>query len=294
MPLPHKHTYNALGSHWEITVWDDMPSSRFDALVAEILKRSERFENEFSRFRPNSFVSWLAAEKRVGIIEVPRDFVAMLRPYFSVYEASGRKITPLIGNTLSDLGYDAEYSLTLKEIVRIAPDLLETVEILDESRIRLAYPVSFDFGAIGKGYFTDRIADFLRESAVRRFLVNGSGDIVYEGNGVPIRARLEDPRDETKAVGSIEITEGAFCASGTNRRRWRDFHHIVDPDTVRSPEQFLATWVRAERATWADLLATALFFASPSALQTVHPFEYATLAPDLTLRQSAGFDAETY
>ena len=294
MPRPRKHAYNAFGSHWEITVWDDMLSSRFDALIDEILKRSERFENEFSRFRPNSFVSRLAAEKRVGIIEVPRDFVAMLRPYFSLYEASGRKITPLIGNTLSDLGYDTEYSLTPKKIVRIAPDLLETVEILDESRIRLAYPVSFDFGAIGKGYFTDRIADFLRESGIRRFLVDGSGDIVYEGDGVPIRAGLEDPRDATRVVGSIEMVRGAFCASGTSRRRWREYHHIIDPDTVTSPEHLLASWVIAENAALADILATALFLAEPNALRAVYPFEYATLAPNFVLRQSPDLGAEAY
>ena len=294
MPLPHKHAYDAFGSHWEITVWDDMPSSRFHALIGEILARSAQFEENFSRFRPTSFVSRLAEEKQTGDIEVPEHFVAMLRPYFQLHTATDGKITPLVGNTLSDLGYDANYSLTPQKIVRLSPDLVETVAILDDTHISLKYPAFFDFGAIGKGYFCDRIADFLQENDTKRFLVNGSGDIVYEGNGEAIRVGLEHPSDTTQVVGSIEMTQGAFCASGTNRRRWREYHHIIDPDTVTSPEHLLATWVIAENAALADILATTLFLAAPGALRAVFPFEYATLDPTLILRQSPNFGAETY
>ena len=294
MPLPHKHAYDAFGSHWEITVWDDIASSHFHALMREVLARSEQFEEYFSRFRSTSLVSRLAAENLTGDIEVPEDFVAMLRPYFQLHSATDGKITPLVGHTLSDLGYDAAYSLTPQKIVRLAPDLSETVAILDDAHISLKYPVLFDFGAIGKGYFCDRIADFLRENDTRRFLVNGSGDIVYEGNGEAIQVGLEHPSDTTQVIGSIEMTQGAFCASGTNRRRWREYHHIIDPDTATSPEHLLATWVIAENAALADLLATALFLATPGALRTVFPFEYATLDPSLILCQSPNFGAETY
>lgn len=294
MPLPHKHTYDAFGSHWEITVWDDMPSSHFHALIGEILARSERFEKSFSRFRPTSFVSRLAEEKRIGDIDVPEHFIAMLRPYFQLQSATDGKITPLVGHTLSDLGYDAAYSLTPQKIVRLAPDLSETVAILGDTHIAVKYPVLFDFGAIGKGYFCDRIADFLRENNIQRFLVNGSGDIVYEGNGEAIHVGLEHPNDTTKVIGSVEMTRDALCASGTNRRRWRNYHHIIDPDTTTSPEHLLATWVRAENAATADLLATALFLANPNALRIAIPFEYATLDPTLILHQSPHFDAETY
>lgn len=294
MPLPRKHTYDAFGSHWEITVWDDMPSSRFRALINEILARSAQFEAVFSRFIPTSLVSRIATERQTGDITVPRDFTAMLRPYLNLHQATAGKITPLVGNTLSDLGYDANYSLTPQKIVRLSPDLVETVAILDDTHISLKYPAFFDFGAIGKGYFCDRIADFLRENDTKRFLVNGSGDIVYEGNGEAIQVGLEHPSDTTKVVGSLEMTRGAFCASGTNRRRWRNYHHIIDPDTATSPEHLLATWVIAENAALADLLATALFLATPGALRTVFPFEYATLDPSLILCQSPNFGAETY
>ena len=294
MPLPHKHAYDAFGSHWEITVWDDIASSHFHALMREVLARSEQFEAIFSRFIPTSLVSRIATERQTGEITVPRDFTAMLRLYFQLYQATDGKITPLIGHTLSDLGYDAAYSLTPQKIVRLSPDLLETVTLIDSAHIAVKYPVLFDFGAIGKGYFCDRIADFLRENAIRRFLVNGSGDIVYEGNSEAIHVGLEHPGDTTKVVGSVEMTRGALCASGTNRRRWRNYHHIIDPDTTTSPEHLLATWVIAENAALADILATALFLAAPQALRTAIPFEYATLDPTLILHQSHDFRAKTY
>ncbi|MGB2791594.1 MAG: FAD:protein FMN transferase [Candidatus Moraniibacteriota bacterium] len=290
----HKHEYDAFGSHWEITVWDAISEQDFRTMTQEILRRSDQFEQYFSRFIPTSLVSRISTEKQTGALEVPADFTAMLRPYIHLYEATAGKITPLVGHTLSDLGYDADYSLTPREIIRLSPDLLETVAILDDTHISLKYPVLFDFGAIGKGYFCDRIANFLRGEHIERFLVNGSGDIVYESAGTPIQVGLEHPNDATKVVGSVEMTRGALCASGTNRRRWRNHHHIIDPDTTESPEQLLATWVIAENAALADILATALFLAKPDALRKVYPFEYASLDTDLTLCQSPGFQAETY
>ena len=90
------------------------------------------------------------------------------------------------------------------------------------------------------------------------------------------------------------MTQGAFCASGTNRRRWRNYHHIIAPDTATSPEHLLATWVIAENAALADILATAIFLAAPNALRAVHSFEYAALDADFNLHRSPDFQAETY
>jgi len=292
MSLPYKHTYDSMGTRWEITVWDGIEEKRFQELCAEIEARSKQFDETFSRFIPTSLVSRLAG--KIGEFEVPRDFTAMLRIYQSLYAATDKKLTPLIGFAISDLGYDADYSLIPKPVIRPVPHLDEAVEGLDETHIRIRLPALFDFGALGKGYFVDKIAEFLQENGIKRFLVNGSGDIFYEGNGEPIRAGLEHPGDTSTVVGVVEITRGAFCASGGNRRKWRGYHHIIDPDTLRSPEGISATWVMADTAATADAIATGLFFCLPHRIQTVIPFEYAILERDMRLHQSAGFHAETF
>lgn len=281
-----------MGTHWEITIWDDLSSDRSKMLFDEIVRRSTDFDQTYSRFIKTSFV-WQLAEK-TGVVEVPADFMEMLGWYKRLYTISGKVLNPLIGFTISDLGYDADYSLQEKETIRPTPDLDETIQVLDGEHIVIAQPVLFDFGALGKGYFVDKISSYLREQGIKRFLVNGSGDIFYQGQGQPIRAGLEDPRDTTKVIGVVELFQGSLCASASHRRAWGTHHHTIDPRTSDSPSEIVATWIMAPTAVLADAMATCGFLTELDAIKNAHPFEYALLNQSFQLKRSPGFVVELF
>ncbi len=219
----------------------------------------------------------------------------MLRVYRSLYTPSMRKFTPLIGNTISDLGYDKEYSLTPKEKIRPTPDFLETLRIIDETHIELREETLIDLGGLGKGYFVDRIAEYLCEEGVEEFLVNGSGDIAYQRRQGVIRAGLEDPEDHSKVIGLVELTgKGAFCASSGSRRVWGKYHHTIDPDTHTSPTEIRATWVQAESAVLADALATCLFLIPEDNFRPAHDFESCIMKTGRSIKASSGFRAQFF
>ena len=282
--------YESMGTHWEVTIWDDLSSDRFASIQEEIIRRSQEFDHTYSRFIKTSFV-WQLAEK-TGVVEVPADFMEMLGWYKRLYAISGKTLNPLIGFTISDLGYDADYSLKAKDVIRQTPDLDETVQMLDDKHIVIAQPVLFDFGALGKGYFVDKVAAFLREQGIQRFLVNGSGDIYYEGKGQPIRVGLEDPRDPSKVIGVVEMFQGSMCASASNRRAWGSHHHTINPLTSSSPSEVIATWVLAPKAVLADAAATCGFLTDLDAIKNAHSFEYALLNQEFRMKRSPGFIAE--
>ncbi len=285
-------SYQALGTEWRITVWHELEPAAWTKLQEQILAVSTKFDHTYSRFIKTSFV-WSVA-KQQGAIAVPADFMAMLRWYFDLYRPSHQKFSPLIGFTLSDLGYDADYSLTEKPSIRPTPDLEKTVKIIDDSHIQLAEPVLFDFGALGKGYLVDKIARLLKANALEYFLVDGSGDINYQGHpDFPLRVGLEDPGDPTKVIGVLELKSGALCGSGTNRRKWGNHHHIIDPSTGRSTEGIVAAWILSESATLSDALATTLFLAEPERFSHLN-FEYCLLNKDYKIKRSAGFTAELF
>lgn len=292
MSKPLQFAYESMGTRWEILVWDELATPDFNALCQDIFQQSKNFDETYSRFIKTSLV-WTLASK-IGPVEVPEDFMNMLGWYKKLYALSGKKLNPLIGYTISDLGYDADYSLIPKPTIRPTPDLDETVTVLDEHHISLATPVLFDFGALGKGYFVDKIARFLQQKNVKRFLVNGSGDIYYQGNGVPLQAGLEHPGDTTKVIGSIAMMQGAMCGSGTNRRRWDKYHHVIDPQQLSSPHGILATWVMADAAVLCDALATCLFFTDPEVFQKDFTFEYCILNEQYRVKRSPGFTADLY
>lgn len=287
MPPPHSFTYDSMGTRWTVTVWDDLPERNFSDLEQSILAQSTAFDDTYSRFQKNSLI-WRLTEQRRRIA-VPRDLVAMLRLYQTLFDLSDGKCNPLIGFTLSDLGYDADYSLKPQDSIRPVPDFHDALSILDDEHIELRQSVLIDLGALGKGFFVDRMAAFLTDRGIRRFLVDGSGDMFYRGNGEAIRVGLEHPGDTTKVIGVVEMMGGAMCSSAGNRRRWGTYHHTIDPRTLTSPTEIIATWVTAESADIADGLATCLFFCEPERFANAFDFEYCILNKEYRVKRSAGF-----
>lgn len=283
-------SYQSMGTTWKITLWDVVLDSDYKNIQKDIIDMSNIFDKTYSRFIKSSLI-WQIAN-RVGIHEVPIDFTAILRIYMELYLLSDKKLNPLIGFTISDLGYDENYTLIPKDIIRKTPDLLETVKIIDDTHIETKEPVLFDFGAIGKGYFVDKIKSYLLLKNLKEFIVDGSGDIAYVGKG-SMRVGLEHPKDPKKVIGVIEMKEGSMCSSGTNKRKWDKYNHVIDPTTISSVDYILATWVIEENTALADALASCLFFVSPENLSK-HKFSYCIMNNLGQIKRSEGFNAELF
>jgi thiamine biosynthesis lipoprotein len=288
-----KLEWEAMGCKWVLSVWDELDAAQWLELSEWVLDKTKDFDETYSRFKKTSLIWQLAG--KLGVVEVPKELVAMLRYYQQFYELSDKKFNPLIGQTISDLGYDWQYSLVPKESIAPTPDLTSALRIVDESHIELKQETLIDLGGIGKGYWVDCLAAELRRRGVSRFLVNGSGDVAYESLGEVLRVGLEDPADASKIIGQMQLAPGrAMCSSGSNRRRWDKYHHIIDPITRTSPEMVVAAWVVADNATIADALASCLFLVTPENFSKRFEFEYCLLNNQRQLKVSEGFKAEFF
>lgn len=288
---PQRFAYQSMGTSWEVMIWDQVDEKKLRDLRESILEQSRIFDETYSRFRKDSLI-WKLSQID-GVCEVPEHLTTMLSLYMKLNALSHGKLNPLIGNRLSDLGYDAEYSLTTREHIRSVPKFQETLTIVDSTHIHLREKVLIDLGALGKGYFVDILSEYLGRQGISRFLVNGSGDISYSGNGESIRAGLEDPSDPTKVIGVLPITNGALCASAGGRRAWGKYNHTIDPDSIESPTEIIATWVKADSAALADGLCTCFFMTDPSQYAELS-FEYCLLNRAYKIKRSAGFTAELF
>ena len=135
----------------------------------------------------------------------------------------------------------------------------------------------------------DRVSDLLSSLGVKRYLVDGSGDLFYsQVNGESISVGLEHPWDDTMIVGTTGLLKGSICGSAINRRRWGKYNHYIDPHTHSSPTDIVAVWVAASCACAADALASCLFFVDPSALASM-PFEYCIVNKEMRIKSSPGF-----
>lgn len=203
-----------------------------------------------------------------GRHRLPDDAGPLLEWYRELYDGTAGRVSPLVGRTLESLGYDAAYRLTpaaeLLPVPRWADAMAWDGEYLETAR-----PVLLDVGAAGKGYLVDLVSDLLVECGVTTHVVDASGDLRVRGDAVE-RIALEHPADPTKAIGVVELRDGALCASAVNRRSWGDgLHHVIDAVTGIPTADVVATWALAPDALHADGLATALFFdVTPNLLES--------------------------
>jgi thiamine biosynthesis lipoprotein len=276
--------FEAIGTHWTIELFGhaEVP----DGLVPAITKRIGEFDKHYSRFRKDSLVT--AMSQKAGTYDLPPDAKPLLDLYQSFYKITNGAMTPLIGQALSDAGYDANYSLQPKKIT--APPSWEDALDYHWPQLTIKQPVLLDFGACGKGYLVDIISELLAEHGITSFLVNAGGDMLHRGPA-PVQISLEHPGDVTKSIGSVHLQNSSLCGSAGNRRAWAQYHHILDPQRLASPTHIRAAWACADSTMLADALTTALFFSEPQALLQRYKFNYALVLEDYSLTYSAGFPA---
>ena len=112
----------------------------------------------------------------------------------------------------------------------------------DGEYLETATPVLLDVGAAGKGYLIDLVSGILAEQGVTEHIIDASGDLLARGE-VRMRVALEHPRDPKKAIGVVELHDGAIAASSSNRRAWgAGLHHVLDAVTGEPTGSVLATW----------------------------------------------------
>jgi thiamine biosynthesis lipoprotein len=284
--------FEAIGTLWQIDVFQDLSQLRLSEIEKKIHKRIDEFDITYSRFRNDSVVTKMSQQK--GSYTLPNDSKKLFQVYKQLYDVTDGLFTPLIGQVLSDAGYDANYSLQPKKLTR--PEKWEEVMTYsaDASVVTLKKPALLDFGAAGKGYLIDLVGEVLLSEKMTSFCIDAGGDILFKTDSEPMRIGLENPENIQQVIGVVTVKNQSVCGSAGNRRKWGEFHHTINPKTLASPKHILAVWAVADEAILADGLTTALYFVPSSILKEKYDFEYAILNADFSIEKSPGFPAEFF
>ncbi len=285
--------FKAIGTSWQIDIYQNIDQKKEAEIFSNIKDRIETFESNYSRFRDNSIVTKISKEESKGkIYELPDDAEKMFTLYHDLYVLTDGFFTPLVGNLLSDAGYDAKYSLEKQKELTTPPTWDEALEY-HRNKLLVKKPVLLDFGAAGKGYIIDIVGELLENNNIYEYCIDAGGDILYK-NKTPIRIGLENPENTGQVIGVYTLNNGGFCGSAGNRRAWGKFNHIMNPKTLESASEIAAIWVTAESTMIADALTTCLFFIPAKTLARKYDFEYLLMHKDFSIEKSEGFSCEFF
>jgi thiamine biosynthesis lipoprotein len=284
------YSFEAIGTHWTIDIYEDISLEKETVIREAVNNRIALFDSHYSRFKKDSLITEMSHHS--GIFVMPDDAQPMLEFYKQLYTITKGLVTPLIGQVLSDAGYDAGYSLKQKTQLQ-APPSWDSVLDYHHPALTVHQPVLLDFGAAGKGYLIDIVAELLETHGIHSYCVDAGGDMIHRGSSA-LTVGLENPKNTAEAIGIVSLDNKSLCGSAGNRRAWGAMHHIVNPESLDSPKTIAAVWVMADSTMLADGLTTCLFFFSAEILKKMFDFQYLILWQDYSVEKSEGFPSELF
>ena len=338
-------------------------------LRANMERLIDGYEHVLSRFRADSLVTRIGNAEHGGHFDFPNWTGPLFDLYDALHDVTRGAIDPCVGEDLIRLGYDASMNFT---VTRNAPKHLGALrgrsvwghDVERPGTTLVTHdPVQLDFGACGKGYLVDLLGHMLIQeksadwddfsgpassstqhpnqvsypnqnhfsSQPPQFVIDAGGDLLVHAEQT-ISVALEDPEDQSRAIGVAHIANGALCASAPSRRHWNiaineytqiAIHHLLNAidglpaqqteaswtyvpsssqylnnshDTANAAEPANATLSLAQNypTAVADGLATALFVSDAAQLQSTFNFTCATLNESRQISASNDFPAELF
>ncbi len=271
-------------------------SGLFSACFGEM----KRIERAYSRFLPGSTLSRLnselgewhdASEEMLFLLEEAAGFNSRTEGNFDI----------TLKSALDDLGYDSKYSFEpkTKPDRSIAPGDSRNQIQIDKEKRRVLLNKEIDFGGFGKGHALDKVGALLESQGVSHYYINAGGDILAKRapEAPPWTTLLEHPDDPERAIGKMELDGRSIAGSAPNRRKWGNFHHLLNAKTGLPAEGAKAIFVLAKRGIEADAYATAIFtagFRDGIALSQRLPVEILFVSSENKMYRSPGFPAELF
>ena len=248
--------------------------------VAEILDEYHRLFDiyyEYSGVNNLKTVNKNAGKEPVKVDGKLIDFLLCAK---EMYELTDGATNIAMGSVLKiwhdarEVGIDAPQNA----YVPLGEDLAEAAKhtdidklIIDEENgtVFLADPeMSLDVGAIGKGYATEKAAQYLMNIGVSSYVLNIGGNIraigeKTTGEGWVTGITNPDKTSDKSFACRVSISDISLVTSGNYERYYvadgKKYHHIIDPKTNMPAEYFASVSVFCADSGTADALSTALF-----------------------------------
>ena len=235
------------------------------SLVKEEIDTLDRLLNTEN---PESPVYALNQGKTVSADSVLTNLVTVSSEYSSLTDGA---FNVLVYPLVTEWGFiSKDYKVPESERLKELCDLVASSKIETDGAgqtLKLSEGAKIDFGAVAKGYATERAVAVLKQSGINSALLNLGGNVYALGtkqNGDPWKVAIKHPGSESKYLGTLKVSDTAVITSGSYERYFerggKRYHHIIDPATGRPADTgLLSVTVVSKDPTLADALSTALF-----------------------------------
>lgn len=211
----------------------------------------------------------------IAPVKVDRKIIDLLLDCREYYDLTGGMVDVTMGSVLR-LWHEARNEaldnpeharLPDMEVLRAAAEHTDfDCIVVDEaaSTVYITDPaVQLDVGAVAKGWAAQRAA----EKAPANMLLSLGGNVCATGpkaEDTPWVIGVQNPAGANMDyLHTLNVTGGSYVTSGDYQRVYtvdgKEYHHIIDPDTLMPSEYWRSVTVVCDDSGLADALSTALF-----------------------------------
>ncbi|AMM93209.1 FAD:protein FMN transferase [Peribacillus simplex] len=248
----------------QVVIGEGTSEELAEAKINRAFDMFRKVEQACSRFSPDSEL--MNVTKVIGKpVQISPFLFEPLRFALEMAKLTDGEFDPTIGKIMEEQGFNRHY-LTGYFIQNPSAESVTYRDIvLDEKSqtLFLNKPLVIDLGAVAKGFAIDLATNELKE--FKGFVVNAGGDLFaggFDQKGEPWKIGIQHPEKKDEIISVIEISNQAVCTSGSYERKnakLPSMHHIINPQTKESPNDWVSSTVIAPFAMMADAISTAAF-----------------------------------
>ncbi len=300
-----------------IVGWESS-QKEFDATCEIIKAELEYYHKQYTIYNSYEGVNNICAlnKKENGVhkeLVVDKSIIDLIIYCKQLYTQTDGKLNIAMGSVLSiwhsyrnqGMNNPMEAKLPpmdkLKE-ASVYTDIEKVIVNEAEQTVFISEPeMTLDVGAIAKGYAVERVAEALIEKGVTGYVLNVGGNVraIGDSNGEPWQVGIENPDtgSEEAYIELLDLTDKSLVTSGNYQRFFvvdgKNYHHIIDPDTLMPCDKFMSVSVITTDSGYADALSTTLFLMDyEDGLQLIEATEDTEamwVLPDGSKKYSSGF-----
>lgn len=250
----------------------------------------DRIVKTYTRFDDKSELSNLNRQPDRWI-NISKEFYYLIEYMLNLAKVTDGAFDPTVIDFLEIYGYDKNYDFSKLEkpeldalVEKIAKERPSWKEIeLDKEnlRVKLVKDQRIDLGGIGKGYAID--CAFNKLNKFENFFIDAGGDIRVKGNNEKgelwtVDLLAMNQKGQKEIVGQIKLDNESIAGSGSWARKFKQFHHLINPKTGKPQNTFSTVFVQAPTSIESDSWATALFIGGEEIVKVMpENFKYFTV-----------------
>ncbi len=255
--------------------------ARYSQLIYDSLNEYHQLYDIYNSYEGISNIKTINDQAGKAPVKVDSRIIDLLKFSKQWYEKTGGKVNVAMGSVLSiwhdyrEKGMEDPDSAELPPLERLKEaamhtDINKVIINEEKSTVYLEDPeMSLDVGAVAKGYATEQVSRIAYENGFTSGLISVGGNVRAIGfkgdNKQPWNVGIQNPETDQDLpdLHVLDIIDASLVTSGIYERYYtvdgRDYHHIIDPDTLFPSVEYKSVSIMCRDSGMADALSTAIF-----------------------------------